>query len=79
MITAAITAFCEMVKQAFSTHQTSIEHTLEQTVVKDKKDLKKACDQAEKLIILMDKYKKFMTETDLKKYNNYKTKFFKFN
>ena len=76
---AAITAFFEMVKQAFSTHQSGIEHTLERTVVKDKKDLKKACDQAEKLILLTDRYKNFMTEADLKKYNNIKQKFFKFN
>lgn len=79
MISTAITAFFEMVKQAFSTHQSSIEHTLETSVVKDKKDLKKACNQAEKLILLTDKYKNFMTEADLKKYNNYKIKFFKFN
>lgn len=76
---AAITAFFEMCKQALNVSQISIEHTLDRTVVKDKKNLKKACDVAEKLILLTDKYKNFMTENDLKKYNNYKLKFFKFN
>lgn len=76
---AAITAFFEMCKQALNVSQTSIEHTLDRTVVKDKKNLKKACDYAEKLILLADRYKNFMTKEDLKKYNNYKLKFFKFN
>ena len=79
MIQTAIQAFCDMMKQIFSTHQTEIEHTLDITVVRDKKNLKKACDYAEKLILITDKYIDNMSKTDLKKYNTNKNKFFKYN
>lgn len=79
MITAAVTAFCEMVKQGFATLQSDIEHKLEGTVIKDKKDLKKATNVAEKIILLMDRYKNFLTEKDLKEYNKLKKRFLKYN
>ena len=79
MITAAITAFCEMVKQGFATLQSNIEHKLEGSVIKDKKDLKKATDVAEKIILLMDRYKNFLTEKDLKEFEKLKKKFLKYN
>lgn len=79
MISTAIANFCNMVRQAFRTHQVQIEHALETAVIKDKRDLKKATDTAEKIILLMDKYKNFLTEKDLKQYNTLKKRFLKYN
>ena len=79
MISAAIQSFCEMVKSFFGYRQTDIEHKPTTTIIKDKKDLKKATNYAEKIFEITDKYTKYFNKTDLKHYENWKRQFAKFN
>ena len=75
----AISAFLEMLKQLFSYGQTRTEKCLEVNTIKDKKDLKKACNVAEKLILITDCYVDNFNKKDKKNYKNLKTRFFKYN
>lgn len=76
---ATITAFFEMLKQAFTLKQTDIENKTTLEVVKDKKSLKKATNYAEKILKITDKYIRFFDSKDLKRYNILKDKFNKNN
>lgn len=76
---ATITAFFEMLKQAFNLKQTDIENKTTLEVVKDKKSLKKATNYAEKILKITDKYIRFFDSKDLKRYNVLKDKFNKNN
>jgi hypothetical protein len=79
MITAAIQSVCEMVKQFFQVRQTDMENKPTLEIVKDKKDLKKATNYAEKIFRITDKYTKYFNKTDLKNYENWKRLFEKYN
>lgn len=76
---AAITAFFEMLKQALTVKQTDLENKPTLEIVKDKKSLKKGTNYAEQILVITDKYTKYFTSTDLKKYNSLKRKFNKNN
>ena len=79
MITAAITAFCEMVKSFFGFKQTDIEHKPTTELVKEKKSLKKATNYTEQIIEIVDKYVAFFDSSDKRKYKSLKRKFLKNN
>lgn len=79
MITAAITAFCEMVKSFFGFKQTDIEHKPTTELVKEKKSLKKATNYTEQIIEIVDKYVDFFDSSDKRKYKSLKKKFLKNN
>ena len=79
MITKAIEAFCEMVKQGFTYGMIHIVGKPNSTIIKDKKSLKKGTDYAEKIIDLCDKYQDLFDAKDRKKYTSLKNKFKKYN
>ena len=76
---AALTAFFEMLKQAFSLKQTDLENKTTLDVVDDKESLKKGTDIAEEIFKITDKYTRYFENKDLKKYNSLKKKFNKNN
>ncbi len=78
-ITAAITAFCNMVKAGLGLKETSIKEQTTTEVVKDKKSLKKGTNYAEQLLEITDCYMNQFTEAHLKKYQKLKRKFNKNN
>ena len=79
MITAAITAFCEMVKEFFGFKTTDIVNKPTTEIVKEKKSLKKASDITEEIITLVEGYTQFFSKRDLRRFNSLKKKFQKNN
>lgn len=79
MITTSITAFCEMLKSLFDWKKIQNIFKASNQIIKDKKDLKKATNYAEKIFEITDKYTKYFNKTDLKRYENWKRQFSKFN
>lgn len=71
----AISSLMEFLKSLCGLKQTDIENKTTLEVVRDKKCLKKGTNYAEKIIDLTDKYSKFFTNADLKRYNSLKRKF----
>lgn len=78
-ITAAITAFCEMVKEFFGFKTTETVYKPTTEIVKEKKSLKKASNYTEKIIEIVDKYTNVFSPIDLRKYKSLKRKFLKNN
>ena len=79
MISEAIQSACEMIKSFFNLRQSDIENKPTLEIVKDKKDLKKASNYAEKIIDIAEKYSKYFTKTDLNHFNSWKKQFKKYN
>lgn len=79
MITTSITAFCEMLKSLFDWKKIQNIFKASNQIIKDKKDLKKATNYAEKIFEITDKYSKYFNKTDLKHYESWKRQFSKFN
>ena len=79
MISTAITAFCEMVKEFFGFKSTDIVHKPTTEIVKEKKSLKKATNYTEQIFLIVDKYTNHFSALDLRKYNALKKKFMKNN
>lgn len=79
MITAAVQALCDMIKQVLSLKQTDLENKPTLEIVKEKKSLKKATNYTEQIIEIVDKYKDNFSKSDLRKYNSLKKKFNKNN
>ena len=79
MFTAAITAFCEMVKSIFSYKETNTVNKPTTELVKEKKSLKKATNYTEQIIEIVDKYLEHFDKKDLRKYKSLKKKFLKNN
>lgn len=71
----AISSILELLKSLCGLKQTDLENKTTLEVVKDKKSLKKGTNYAERIIDITDKYTKFFTATDLKRYNTLKNKF----
>ena len=78
-ITAAITAFCEMVKSFFGFKQTDIVQKPTTEIVKEKKSLKKATNYTEEIIEIVDKYIDIFSPADKRRYKSLKKKFLKNN
>lgn len=78
-ITAAITAFCEMVKSFFGFKQTDIINKPTTELVKERKALKKASNYTEQIIEIVDKYVDTFSFSDKRKYNSLKRRFLKNN
>lgn len=79
MITTSITAFCEMLKSLFDWKKIQNVFKASNQIIKDKKDLKKATNYAEKIFHVTDKYTKYFNKTDLKHYESWKKLFEKYN
>lgn len=71
----AISSLMELLKSLCGLKQTDLENKTTLEVVKDKKSLKKGTNYAEKLIDITDKYVKFFSDSDLKRYKSLKRKF----
>ena len=74
-----ITALLELLKQFLSVKQTDMENRPILDAIKDKRNLKKATNITEKLLVITDKYIEHFEKKDLRQYNNLKNKFLKFN
>lgn len=79
MISSAVQAFFEMMKQLFKMREVDIKNKPTTEIVKDKKLLKKGSDYAEKIIDLIDNYEHLLDKKDLRRYRTLKTKFKKYN
>ena len=79
MITAAITAACNMVREFFGFKSTDIKYKPVTEAIKDKKSLKKATNYTEEILEITDKYTQFFSKLDLRRYNSLKKKFNKNN
>lgn len=75
MISSAITAFFEMLKQFFATKQTGIQECTTTEIVKEKKQLKKASDITENILDITDKYYNLFDKKDKRRYTLLKKKF----
>lgn len=74
-----ISSIADTVKQIFKTWETNISHQLENTIVTDRKDLKKASNITEEILIITDKYTKWFDKEDYRNYNKLKRKFLRLN
>ena len=75
MIDACLTELFAMVKEWFKKSQIEIKNKPTLEVVKDKKELKKASNITEDILLLTDKYYHLFDKSDQRKYNRLKKKF----
>lgn len=75
----AITALLELLKQFLCVKQTDMENRPVLDAIRDKRNLKKATDIMEKVLLIADKYTEQFDKKDLKQYNKLKNRFLKFN
>lgn len=78
-IAKAIEALGEAVNSGFSYAERCKEKQSETEIIKDRKKLQKAVDNAEKLILVAYKYFNTFEEEDKKDFENYVEKFLKYN
>lgn len=79
MFTAALTAFCEALKEIFHFKEVDIQNKPVTELAKDKKSLKKATNYTEQIIEIVDNYTLYFSDKDLRKYKSLKRKFMKNN
>lgn len=71
-----ITAICNMIQSGFKFFEARTENQLPSDVLKDKKAMKEACNYAEEIIDIVDKYPKDeWSNKDLRRYKKLKKKF----
>lgn len=76
---AVIKSFLDSITQAMKTYEKKIDGRTTDEVVKDKRNLKKASNIAEQILIIVEQYKHLFDEKDLDKYEKLKKKFLKVN
>lgn len=71
-----ITAFCNMVQSGFNFFKARSDNQLPANIIQDKKSMTKACNYAEEIIEIVDKYPKDeWSNKDIRRYNRLKKKF----
>lgn len=74
-----IKAIVTSITEALRAYETKIKNQTTTEVVKEKKQLKKASNITENILMITDNYTHVFTETDLVRYNKLKKKFLKVN
>ena len=74
-----IKAIVTSITEALKAYETKIKNQTTTEVVKEKRQLKKASNITENILMITDNYTHVFTETDLVRYNKLKKKFLKVN
>ena len=74
-----IKAIVTSITEALKAYETKIKNQTTTEVVKEKRQLKKAANITENILMITDNYTNLFTETDLVRYNKLKKKFLKVN